>query len=139
MFKKHRDVGNANLTRQQDVLLGLRHRAIGRCDDQNSAVHLRRAGDHVLDVVGVAGAINVRVVTILGLVLHVRGGNRDAALALFRSVVDGVERAKFIVRVVLGEHLGDRRRQRRLAVINVSNRSYVHMRLRPVKLFLRHA
>ena len=32
--------------------------------DQDRAVHLRRAGDHVLDVVGVAGAIDVRVVAL---------------------------------------------------------------------------
>ena len=32
--------------------------------DQDRAVHLRRARDHVLDVVGVAGAIDVRVVAL---------------------------------------------------------------------------
>src|SRR6185437_1892604 len=105
---------------------------------QNRAVHLRRAGNHVLDVIGVSGAVHVRVVTVLGLILHVRGGNRNAALPLFRSVVNRVERAKLVVRIMLGQHLRDRRRQRRLAVTNMPNRPHVHMRLRTVKLLLRH-
>src|SRR5664280_1538968 len=56
LVEEDHDVGHANLTGQQHVLLGLRHRAVGRRDHQDGAVHLRRASDHVLDVVGVAGA-----------------------------------------------------------------------------------
>ena len=84
-------VRHADLARQQHVLFGLRHRTVGRRNHQDRAVHLRRAGDHVLDVVGVAGAIDVRVVPVRRLVLHVRRGDRDTALALFRRVVDRVE------------------------------------------------
>ena len=73
------------------MLLGLRHRTIGRRNHQNAAIHLRRAGDHVLDVVGVARAIDVRIVPVLGLVLDVRGRDRDAALPLFRSVINRVK------------------------------------------------
>jgi len=51
-------------------------------------------GNHVLDVVGVAGTIHVSVVPVGRLVLHVRGGDGDAALALFWRVVDRVERAE---------------------------------------------
>ena len=51
--------------------------AVERADHQDRAVHLRRAGDHVLDVVGVAGAVDVRVVALVRLVLHVRGRDRD--------------------------------------------------------------
>src|SRR5699024_5186646 len=39
----------------------------------------------------------------------------------------------------LGKHLRDRRRQRRLAVVNVTNRPDVNVRLRPLELRLRHA
>jgi hypothetical protein len=39
---------------------------------------------------------------------------------------------------MLRQYLRDRRRQRRLAVIDVANRPYVYVRLRPIKLFLRH-
>ena len=129
LVQEHHDVGHANLTGQENVLLGLGHRTVGRGDDENGAVHLRRAGDHILDVVGVAGAVDVRVVAVLGLVLHVRSGNRNAALTLFRRVVDRVERTKLVLRVVLGQHLRDRRRQRRLAVVNMPNRPDVYVRL----------
>jgi hypothetical protein len=59
---------------------------------QDRAVHLRRARDHVLHVVRVAGAVDVRVVTRSRLVFHVRRRDRDTALALFRGVVDLVVR-----------------------------------------------
>jgi hypothetical protein len=45
---------HADLAGEQDVLAGLRHRAVGRRDHEDRAVHLRRARDHVLHVVGVA-------------------------------------------------------------------------------------
>ena len=104
------DVGHLDLAGQQDVLAGLGHRAVGRGDDEDRAVHLGGAGDHVLDVVGVAGAVDVGVVALVGLVLDVGDGDGDAALALLGRVVDRVEGA------VLGlalerEVLGDRRGQ----------------------------
>ena len=64
----------------------------GRGDDQDRPVHLRRPGDHVLDVVGVAGAVDVGVVPLVGLVLDVGDGDRDAARPLLGGVVDLVER-----------------------------------------------
>ena len=104
---------------------------------QDRAVHLRRAGDHVLDVVGVARAVDVRVVALLRLVLHVRRGDRDAALALFRRLVDLVVRHE--LRAALRrQHLGDRRRQRRLAVVDVTDRADVHVRLVALELLLGH-
>src|SRR6201991_1160126 len=81
-------VRDVHLTGEQDVLAGLRHDAVRGRDDQDRAVHLRRAGDHVLDVVGVARAVDVGVVPVLGLVLDVRGGDGDVALFLLGSVVD---------------------------------------------------
>jgi hypothetical protein len=62
LVERHDDVGDADLAGQEDVLLRLRHRAVGRRDDEDRAVHLGRTGDHVLDVVGVPGAVDVRVV-----------------------------------------------------------------------------
>ena len=94
LVQEHHDVRHANLASQQNVLLGLRHRAVGRRNHEDRAVHLRRARDHVLDVIGVARAVDVRIVTVRRLVLHVRGRDRDAALALFGSVVDRVERTE---------------------------------------------
>ncbi len=87
------DVGHLDLAREQDVLARLGHRAVGRGDHQDGAVHLRGAGDHVLDVVGVARAVDVRVVARVGLVLDVGDGDGDAALTLLGRVVDRVEGA----------------------------------------------
>src|SRR5687768_5593384 len=70
-------VGNVDLLGEQNVLAGLRHRAVDRRDDENGAVHLRGAGDHVLDVVGVARAVDVRVVAIRRRVLDVARGDRQ--------------------------------------------------------------
>ena len=120
---------HAHLASQQHVLLGLRHRTIGGRDHQDRAVHLRCAGDHVLDVICVAGAVDVSIVTVRRLILHVRRRNRNAALPLFRRVVDRIEGPERILRVVLLQHLRDRRRKRRLAVIDVPDRPHVHVRL----------
>ena len=92
LVQRDDDVGDADLAGQEHVLLRLRHRAVGGGDDEDRAVHLRGTGDHVLDVVGVTRAVDVRVVPLLGLVLDVRDRDRDAALALLRRLVDLVER-----------------------------------------------
>ena len=88
LVEEHHDVGHAHLAGEQDVLARLGHGAVGRRDHQDRAVHLRGAGDHVLHVVGVTGAVHVRVVAVVGLVLDVGGRDRDAALLLLGSVVD---------------------------------------------------
>src|SRR5665213_404490 len=131
------DVGNADLAREQDVLAGLRHRAVGGGDDENRAVHLRRAGDHVLDVVGVTGAVDVGVVAVLGLVLDVRGRDRDAALALLGSVVDLLE-ALGLTAHLLGKHICYGGGQRRLAVIDMPDRADIDVRLVALELLLAH-
>ena len=119
------------------MLAGLRHRAVGGGHDQDGAVHLRGAGDHVLHVVGVAGAVDVRVVAVVGLVFDVRGRDGDAARLLFRRLVDlvvgGEGRA-----AGLGQHLGDRRGQRRLAVVDVTDRADIAMRLVAVEFLFGH-
>ena len=137
LVEEHDDVRHADLAGEQDVLTRLRHRAVGGGDDEDRAVHLRGAGDHVLDVVGVTGAVDVGVVPVLGLVLDVRRGDRDAALLLLRSVVDLVEAAGLAAHL-LGEHGRDRRGQRRLAVVDVPDRADVDVRLVALELLLGH-
>jgi hypothetical protein len=80
--------GTPNLTGQQDVFARLRHRAVSSRHHQDGAVHLRCTGNHVLDVVGVARAVNVRIVTACRLVLDVGGVDRDTARLFFRRGVD---------------------------------------------------
>ena len=82
------DRRHLDLAGEQDVLARLRHRAVGRRDHEDRAVHLGGARDHVLDVVGVPRAVDVRVVAVVRLVLDVRRVDRDAALALLGRVVD---------------------------------------------------
>jgi hypothetical protein len=77
------------------------------------------------------------VVPLVGLVLDVGDGDRDAARPLLGSVVDLVERLETGLPLE-GEGLGDRRREGRLAVIHMPDRPHIDMRLRPLKLRLAH-
>ena len=86
------DVVDAHLPGEQDVLGGLRHDPVERGDDEDRPVELGGAGDHVLDVVGVAGHVDVGVVPGVGLVLDVRDVDGDAARGLLGRPVDAVER-----------------------------------------------
>ena len=131
------DVGHADLTGEQDVLAGLGHGAVGGGDDEDRAVHLGGTGDHVLDVVGVARAVDVGVVAVLGLVLDVRDGDGDTALALFGSLVDLVERGE-VREALLGLALRDRGGQGGLAVVDVTDGTDVDVRLGALELLLRH-
>jgi len=116
----------------EDVLASLWHRAVGSRANQDRAVHLRCTGDHVLDVVGVAGAVDVCVVAVWRLVFDVCRRNGDAAGLLFRSSVD------LVVGLEFAEVLRDRRSQRRLAVVDVTDRANVDVRLIALKLALCH-
>ena len=125
------------------MLARLRHRAVDRAHDEDRAVHLRRTRDHVLHVVGVARAVDVRVVALRRLVFDVRRRDRQdlrrvaTALRLRRLrdlVVRDVLRAVALVR----RHLRERRRQGRLAVVDVADRADVHVRLGPLELCLCH-
>ena len=111
----------------------LRHRAVSSVHNQDRAVHLRCARDHVLHVVGVAWAVNVRVVALVALILNVRCRNRNTARLFFRRLVNLVIRHE-----VLRKHLRHRRRQRRLSMVHVTNRSNVTVRLVALEFFLRH-
>ncbi len=73
------------------MLTGLRSRAVRSRHHEDAAVHLGCARDHVLDVVRVTRAVDVSVVPVLRLVLNVRGGDGDAALALLGGVIDLLE------------------------------------------------
>ena len=128
LVQEDNDGGHADLTGQQDVLLGLSHGAVGGGDDQDSAVHLSSAGDHVLDIVGVARAVNVSIVTLVGLILNVGGVDGDTTLALLGSLVDAG------VVLVLGlalqsQILGDGGGQSGLAVVDVTDGADVNMGL----------
>jgi hypothetical protein len=86
----------------------------------------------------VTRAIHVRVVPLGGLVFHVRHRDCDPACFFFRRIVDRIEAPELVLRIVLGQHLRDRRGQRRLAVIDVSDSPDIDVRLTTVKFFFCH-
>ena len=119
------------------MLAGLGHGAVGGGDDQDSAVHLSSAGDHVLDIVGVARAVHVSVVTLLGLVLNVSGIDGDTTLSLFRSLVDG--RVVGVLSLALeSQVLGDGGGQGGLAMVDMTDGADVYMGLASVEHLFCH-
>ncbi len=137
LVHEHDDVRHAHLARQQDVLARLRHRPVGGTHHEDRAIHLRRPRDHVLHVVRVARAVHVRVVALRRLVLHVRRVDRDPARLFLRRRVDLVVGLRLAAEL-LRQHRRDRRRQRRLAVVHVTDRAHVHVRLGPLEFALCH-
>src|SRR5690606_28263971 len=138
LVQEHDNVGDANLTGQQDVLASLRHGAVGCGANQDSAVHLRSTGDHVLHIVSVARAVNVRVVTDRGVVLYVRGVGGDTTGFLFRSVVDlGV--VPGLTAPGLRTHGGHSCGQSGLTVVNVADGANVEVRFVTFEFFLSHS
>ena len=124
------EIGDADLAGQEDVLPGLRHRAVGRRDQQHRPVHLGRPGDHVLDIIGVAGAVDVGVVPPLRLVLDVAGDDGDG----LGGVPDVAALADVLVGLRAGEPLGrldrqDGGGQGGLAVVDVTDGADVDVNL----------
>ena len=119
------------------MLTSLSHGAVGGSDDQDSTVHLGSTGDHVLDIVGVARAVHMGIVTGSGLILHMGGVDGDTTLALFGSLVDG----RIVGVLSAAQHvqvLGDSSGQSGLAVVDVTDGADVNMGLSSLKFLLSH-
>ena len=91
LVQEHHDTRHVDLACQQDVLARLRHRTVDCAHDQDRAVHLRGTRDHVLHVVCVSRAVDVRVVAVLRLVLDMRRRDRKN----FRRVAAPLRRRRF--------------------------------------------
>ncbi len=119
------------------MLTGLWHRTISGRANQDSAVHLGSTGNHVLYVVGVTWAVNVCVVTHGRIVFNVSGVDGDATCFFFWGAVDLVE-----VNLGRTENLGadasQSSSQSSLTVVDVTNGTYVDVRLITFELFLSH-
>ena len=137
LVEEDHDAGHADLAGKQNVLARLGLRAVRGGNQKHRTVHLRRAGDHVLDVVRVARAVHVGVVPRLGFVLHMGGRDRDAALPFLGSVVDRIEAAELSAGFG-GEDLRDCRGQGRLAVIHMTDGPHIDMGFGAFKLRLGH-
>ena len=64
-------------------------------NNQDCAVHLSCTGDHVLDIISMAWAVNVCIVTFVCLIFNMGGGDGYTALILFRCIVDLVKGLEF--------------------------------------------
>ena len=131
------DLRDADLTGEQHVLASLGHRAVGGGHNEDGAIHLGGTGDHVLHEVGVARAVDVSVVTLLGLILHVSGVDGDTTLALFGSLVDGG--VVGVLRLALqSQELGDGSGQGGLTMVDVTDGADVNVGLSSLKFLLSH-
>jgi len=81
---------------------------------------LRGAGDHVFDVVSMAGAVNVGVVAVGGFVFDVGGGDGDATGFFFGGGVDLVVGFGFTTKFFRLDD-GQRRGQRCFAMVYVAD------------------
>ncbi len=127
LVHKHNDTGNVYLTSQQHVLTSLRHRTIGRSNNQDSTIHLSSTSYHILYIVGVAGAVYVSVVTACSLILNVSGVDGDTTLFLLGSVVDRVKRAQ-LRKTILCQYGSNSSGKSSFTVVNVADSTYVYVR-----------
>ena len=89
--------------------------------------------------VGVPGAVDVGVVTILRLVLHVRRRDRDdLAVVANRAALGDVGIGLFLGAVCRRHDVRDRRGQRRLAMVDVADGAHVDVGLTTIEILFRH-
>jgi hypothetical protein len=87
----------------------------------------------------VAGAIDVRVVARRRLVLHVRDRDGHGLRLVANDAALGDVRVLDLFReALLRLNLDERRRERRLAVVDVTDRPYVDVRLRTNEFLFGH-
>jgi hypothetical protein len=111
---------DTDLTGEEQVLSGLGHLTVRGGDNDDGTVHGSSTSNHVLDVIGVTGAVDVSIVAVFGLVLDVSSGDGDTTLALLGGLVNrGV--VEEVGETLLGLALGDGGGEGGLAVIDVTN------------------
>ena len=101
------------------MLTRLGHGTIGGRDDQDATIHTGGTSDHVLDIICVTWAINVTIMTGLGLVLDCCGVDGDTSGLLFRALID-ISVVFELDAAALGQILGDSSSQRGFSVIDVT-------------------
>ena len=139
LIEEHHETGHVHLASQEDVLTRLGHRTVSGRHHEDRAVHLGGTGDHILDIVGVAGTVDVGVVPTGRLVFDVRNGDRHR----LRFVAHRTALGDIGIFLELGQTLvrlrgQQSRRRRRFPVVNVADRPHVDVRLGPHEDFLSH-
>src|ERR1700704_4800353 len=144
-FRAFDSIDNAPEERERGITIAVSHveyetanRHYAHMDGPGHADYIKNMIPGAAQMAGVPRAIHVRVMPVRRFVFHVRNRNGDPPLALFRRVIDRIERPEQHLRVVLREHLSDRRRQRRLAMVDVTDGSDVHVRFVALEFLLRH-
>ena len=137
LVQVHNDVRNAHLASQQDVFTRLRHRTVSGGNHQDCTVHLSSTRDHVLHIVSVPRAVNVCIVTVFRFVFNVGRVNRNTTGLFFRSRVNLVICTGFATELG-GQYRRDCCRQRRLTMVDVTDRAHVHVGLGAFKFTFSH-
>ena len=138
LVQENNNVRNAYLTGQQDVLFGLSHNTISCSYNQDSAVHLSCTSDHVLNVVSMSRAVNVCVMSLLGLVFNVSGRNGDTTFSFFGSLIDIIESNCFAGAQSLMKNLSNSSSQSCFTMVNVADGTNVTMGLCSFKFSFSH-
>ena len=82
-------------------------------------------------------AVDVRIVTLCGLILKVTGVDRNTARFLFWRVIDFIILHDLVTKLASAVH-GDGGAERRLSVVNVSDRTDVHVRFGTLEFLFGH-
>ena len=140
LIKENDHTRNTDLAGKKHVLLGLSHNAVCSRNNEDRTVHLSSARDHVLDIVSVAWAVNVRIVSLLSLILNMSCIDRNTTLSLFRSLVDVAKFNENVARArnSLAENCSDRCSQSCFAVVDMSDGADVYMRFGSLEFLLTH-
>ena len=135
---EYNNVRNAYLSGQQDVFSCLSHRTVCCSYYQDSTIHLSSTCDHVFNIVSMAGAVNVSVVSVGCFVFNVSCGNCDTTFSFFGSLVDVFESYSFTDLVSFVQCLCDCCSQSCFTMVNVTDSTNIHMRFGSFKFCLCH-
>ncbi len=128
LVEENNDLRYTYLTSEKDVLASLRHRTVRSGTYEDRAVHLSSASDHVLYEVRVTWAVNVCVVTLVGLVLNVSNRDRyNLSLVTNRTTLCDVGVALDFSKALAGLNCQDGSGQRSFAVVNVTDRADINV------------
>ena len=124
------------------MFLGLGHDAVGAVDHEDRAVHLGSAGDHVLDVVSVTGAVDVRIVAVVALIFNVGGGDRQdlggVAATLGLGSLGNLVVGDVVCETLHVLDMRDRSGKSGFAVVDVTDGTDVDVRFGSCERFLCH-
>ena len=132
------DVRYTYLTRQQDVLFCLSHNTIGSSYNQDSTIHLSSTSDHVFNVVSMAWAVNVCVVTFFCFILNVSSRDCDSTFSFFWSFIDIFECYSFTCTQSFMQSFCNSCSQSSFTMVNVSNGTNVTMWFASFKFSFSH-